>query len=50
MPGVQLVGDFFRDDIRLIIIYVIECHCRPGCNRFGREEGEIIDVDIGVVV
>ena len=46
----QLVGGFFCDNFRLIIIHVVERQFRPGCNRFGREEGEVVDIDVGVVV
>ena len=46
----QLIGDFFCDDIRLIIIDVVERQFCPGCDRLGREEGEIVDIDIGMVV
>ena len=46
----HLVGFFFCDDISLVIIHVIEREFRPGWDGLGCEEGEIVHVDIGVVV
>ena len=46
----HLVGGFFCDNVCLIIVHIIKCQFRPRCNRLGRKKGEIIDIDIGVVV
>ena len=46
----HLVGFGFCDEFCVVIIHVVEREFRPSWNGLGREEGEIVDVDIGVVV
>ena len=48
--SLHLVGFCFRDDIRVLVIHVVEREFRPRGNGLGGEEGEIVNVDVGVVV
>ena len=46
----QLIGGCFGNDVRLIIVHIIECQFCPGCDGLSRKEGEIVDIDISVVI
>lgn len=46
----HLIRFCFRDDVRLLIVLVIERQFRPRGDGLRGEEGEVVDVDVGVVV
>ena len=46
----QLVRGFLCDDVGLVIVHIVEGQFCPGWNGFGGEEGEVIDVDVGMIV
>ena len=48
--SLHLIGLFFRDDVHVIVVHVLERQFRPCGNGLGREEGEVVNVDVGVVV
>ena len=48
--ALQLVGSLFGDEIRLVVVDVIERQFGPGRDGLGGEEGEVVNVVVGVVV
>ena len=48
--SLHLIGLFFRDDVHIIVVHVLERQFRPCGDGLGREEGEVVNVDVGVVV
>ena len=46
----HLIRFCFRDDFRLFIVLVIERQFGPRLDGLRGEEGEVVDVDVGVVV
>ena len=46
----QLIGCCFGDDVCLIVVHIIECQFCPSCDGLSRKEGEIVDINVSVVV
>lgn len=48
--ALHLIRFRFRDDVRLIVVHVVERQFRPRRDGLRSKEGEVVDVDVGVVV